>query len=36
MTQFGGSLIQKSGIGLYNGVNFVGETVPRQATISAG
>ncbi len=36
MTQFGGSLIQKNGIGLYNGVNFVGETVPHQATISAG
>jgi CxxC motif-containing protein (DUF1111 family) len=36
MTDFGGSLIQTQGIGLYNGVNFVGETVPQQATIVAG
>ena len=36
MTEFGGSLIQVKGIGLYNGVNFVGEVVPRQATIVAG
>ncbi len=36
MTDFGGSLIQKQGIGFYNGVNFVGEVVPRRATISAG
>ncbi len=36
MTQFGGSLIQKQGIGRFNGVNFVGEVVPRQATIVAG
>jgi CxxC motif-containing protein (DUF1111 family) len=36
MTEFGGSLIQTTGIGLYNGVNFVGEVVPRQATIVAG
>ena len=36
MTNFGGSLIQKQGIGLYNGVDFVGEVVPRQATIVAG
>ena len=36
MTEFGGSLIQKQGIGLFNGVNFVGEVVPRQATIVAG
>jgi hypothetical protein len=36
MTDFGGSLIQTQGIGLFNGVNFVGETVPPQATIVAG
>jgi CxxC motif-containing protein (DUF1111 family) len=36
MTEFGGSLIQKQGIGLYNGVNFVGEVVPHAATIVAG
>ena len=36
MTEFGGSLIQKQGIGLYNGVNFVGEVVPPQATVVAG
>jgi CxxC motif-containing protein (DUF1111 family) len=36
MTDFGGSLIQKQGIGVYNGVNFVGEVVPAQATIVAG
>jgi CxxC motif-containing protein (DUF1111 family) len=36
MTDFGGSLIQKQGIGLFNGVDFVGEVVPPQATISAG
>ena len=36
MTEFGGSLIQKQGIGLFNGVNFVGEVVPPQATIVAG
>ena len=36
MTEFGGSLIQTQGIGLFNGVNFVGETVPHQATIVAG
>ncbi len=35
MTEFGGSLIQKNGIGRYNGVNFVGEVVPHQATIVA-
>ena len=28
MTEFGGSLIQRQGIGFYNGVNFVGEVVP--------
>jgi CxxC motif-containing protein (DUF1111 family) len=36
MTEFGGSLIQKQGIGLFNGVNFVGEVVPPGATIVAG
>jgi CxxC motif-containing protein (DUF1111 family) len=36
MTKFGGSLIQSQGIGAFNGVNFVGEVVPRQATIVAG
>jgi CxxC motif-containing protein (DUF1111 family) len=32
---FGGPLIQNQGIGLVNGVNFVGEVVPPQATIVA-
>jgi CxxC motif-containing protein (DUF1111 family) len=36
MTAFGGSLIQKNGIGWFNGVKFVGEVVPKQATIVAG
>lgn len=36
MTDFGGTLIQKSGIGFFNNVNFVGEVVPPQATIVAG
>ena len=36
MTAFGGSLIQKQGIGFFNGVNFVGEVVPQAATIVAG
>jgi CxxC motif-containing protein (DUF1111 family) len=35
MTDFGGSLIQEKGIGLLNGVNFVGEIVPSQATVMA-
>jgi CxxC motif-containing protein (DUF1111 family) len=35
MTEFGGPLIQVQGIGLYNGVDFVGEVVPPQATIVA-
>jgi CxxC motif-containing protein (DUF1111 family) len=35
MTAFGGPLIQSQGIGLVNGVNFVGEVVPPQATIMA-
>jgi CxxC motif-containing protein (DUF1111 family) len=36
MTDFGGSLIQKQGIGLFNDVTFVGEVVPPEATIVAG
>ena len=36
LTQFGGSLIHVKGIGLFNGVDFVGEVVPPQATIVAG
>ncbi len=36
LTQFDGSLLHSKGIGLYNGVNFVGEVVPPQATIVAG
>jgi CxxC motif-containing protein (DUF1111 family) len=35
MTEFGGPLIQSQGIGLFHGVNFVGEVVPPQATIVA-
>ena len=35
MVEFGGPLIQSQGIGLFNGVNFVGEVVPPQATIVA-
>jgi CxxC motif-containing protein (DUF1111 family) len=35
MVEFGGPLIQTQGIGLVNGVNFVGEVVPPQATIVA-
>jgi CxxC motif-containing protein (DUF1111 family) len=35
MVAFGGPLIQGQGIGLFNGVNFVGEVVPAQATIVA-
>lgn len=35
MTGVGGSLIQNQGIGLFNSVNFVGEVVPREATIVA-
>jgi CxxC motif-containing protein (DUF1111 family) len=35
MTDLGGSLIQVEGIGLLNGINYVGEVVPRQATITA-
>jgi CxxC motif-containing protein (DUF1111 family) len=35
MGSFGGSLIQNNGIGLVGGFNFVGEVVPKQATIVA-
>jgi CxxC motif-containing protein (DUF1111 family) len=35
LTEFGGPLIQDRGIGVFNGVNFVGEVVPAQATIVA-
>lgn len=35
MTEFGGSLIQTTGIGSQGPTNFVGETVPHEATIVA-
>lgn len=35
LTEYGGPSIQNNGIGVFNGVNFVGEVVPRQATIVA-
>lgn len=35
MVEFGGPLIQDQGIGKFNGVKFVGEVVPKQATIVA-
>lgn len=35
MIEFGGPLIQDRGIGRFNGVRFVGEVVPREATIVA-
>lgn len=35
MTEFGGMVQQNRGIGVFNGVNFVGEVVPPQATIVA-
>lgn len=35
MTEFGGPLIQSHGIGRFHGVEFVGETVPPEATIVA-
>ena len=35
MVAFGGPQVQNHGIGRFNGVNFVGEVVPRQATIVA-
>jgi Di-haem oxidoreductase, putative peroxidase len=33
---YGGSLIHSQGIGLYNGVNFVGEIVPRPRAVPGG
>ncbi len=36
LAQFGGSLIQSQGIGPIGSCNFVGETVPPEATIVAG
>ncbi len=35
MVAFGGPMVQDRGIGKFNGVNFVGEVVPPQATIVA-
>ncbi len=35
MVAFGGPVVQNRGIGKFNGVNFVGEVVPPQATIVA-
>ncbi|MFM1802877.1 MAG: hypothetical protein RJA81_2229 [Planctomycetota bacterium] len=35
MQAFGGPTLQNQGIGLFNGVNFVGETVPAEATVVA-
>lgn len=35
MVEFGGPLIQNRGIGKFNGVNFIGEVVPKEATIVA-
>ncbi len=35
MIEFGGPSIQARGIGRFNGVKFVGEVVPRQATVVA-
>ena len=36
LTQYGGSLIHSQGIGLYNGVNFVGEIVPQPPAVPGG
>ncbi len=36
MTELGGSLIQSQGIGLFNGVDYVGEVVPPEGNIVAG
>jgi CxxC motif-containing protein (DUF1111 family) len=35
LVNLGGSLIQRQGIGMFNGVNFVGEVVPPQANVMA-
>jgi CxxC motif-containing protein (DUF1111 family) len=36
LTQYGGSLIHSQGIGLFNGVNFVGEIVPQPPAVPNG
>ena len=36
LTQYGGSLIHSQGIGLFNGVNFVGEIVPQPPAVPGG
>jgi CxxC motif-containing protein (DUF1111 family) len=36
LTQFDGTLVHAKGIGLFNGVNFVGEVVPPVANVVAG
>jgi CxxC motif-containing protein (DUF1111 family) len=36
LTQYGGSLIHSQGIGLFNGVNFVGEIVPQPPALPNG
>ena len=35
LTQFDGTLVHAKGIGLFNGVNFVGEVVPPEANVVA-
>jgi CxxC motif-containing protein (DUF1111 family) len=35
LTQFDGTLVHEKGIGLFNGVNFVGEVVPPEANVVA-
>ena len=36
LTQFDGTLVHAKGIGLFNGVDFVGEVVPPEANVVAG
>ena len=36
LAQYGGSLIHSQGIGLFNGVNFVGEIVPQPPAVPGG
>jgi CxxC motif-containing protein (DUF1111 family) len=36
LTQFDGTLVHAKGIGLFNGVNFVGEVVPPEANVMTG
>jgi CxxC motif-containing protein (DUF1111 family) len=36
LTQYGGSLIHSQGIGLFNGVDFVGEIVPKRPAVRGG